>query len=185
MSLLALKECIRAMDMDSKHIPFRTNKLTLALRDCFVGSKKGNNKLIMIACLSPGNESVDYSLNTLYYANLLKGNKKKVTQAIQGASYNSVYKSISPNRDKTVGSKNKEKLKKEINKKIPKKKINKITSDFTGPGGFAGEVSPVTSKGKGRNYLKKKAKKKEDKDQRFKGASNSLFEVSSCPAALN
>jgi kinesin family member 2/24 len=36
-SLLALKECIRALDMDRKHIPFRGSKLTEVLRDSFTG----------------------------------------------------------------------------------------------------------------------------------------------------
>ena len=61
-----------------------------------------NKKLIMIACLSPGNESVDYSLNTLYYANMLQGNKKKsAANNASTTSYpNGFYKSISPKREK-------------------------------------------------------------------------------------
>jgi kinesin family protein 2/24 len=35
-SLLALKECIRAMGRDEQHVPFRGSKLTLILRDSFV-----------------------------------------------------------------------------------------------------------------------------------------------------
>ncbi|KAF7800793.1 kinesin-like protein KIN-13B [Senna tora] len=37
-SLLALKECIRALDNDQGHIPFRGSKLTEVLRDSFVES---------------------------------------------------------------------------------------------------------------------------------------------------
>ena len=33
----------------------------------------------MIACVSPGNYSSDYTLNTLQYASMLKGNRKKAT----------------------------------------------------------------------------------------------------------
>ncbi|KAM0070248.1 putative plus-end-directed kinesin ATPase [Helianthus debilis subsp. tardiflorus] len=37
-SLLALKECIRALDNDQIHIPFRGSKLTEVLHDSFVGN---------------------------------------------------------------------------------------------------------------------------------------------------
>jgi kinesin family protein 2/24 len=73
-SLLALKECIRAMDGSSGHIPFRASKLTLSIRDSFL-SKGFNNRVIMVACLCPGSLSADHSLNTLRYADRLKGKK--------------------------------------------------------------------------------------------------------------
>ena len=73
-SLLALKECIRAMDTGNGHIPFRASKLTLALRDAFVG-KGFTNKVIMFACICPGSTSADHTLNTLRYADRLKGKK--------------------------------------------------------------------------------------------------------------
>ncbi|KAH0934287.1 LOW QUALITY PROTEIN: hypothetical protein HID58_011404 [Brassica napus] len=39
-SLLALKECTRALDNDQDHIPFKGSKLTEVLRDSFMGSSR-------------------------------------------------------------------------------------------------------------------------------------------------
>uniref|UniRef100_A0A915LXZ5 Kinesin-like protein n=1 Tax=Meloidogyne javanica TaxID=6303 RepID=A0A915LXZ5_MELJA len=64
-SLLALKECIRAMGRDEQHIPFRGSKLTLILRDSFVGKYA---KTCMIAMISAGISCVENTMNTLRYA---------------------------------------------------------------------------------------------------------------------
>lgn len=69
-SLLSLKECIRAMDSNQSHVPFRGSKLTLVLRDSFMNKKQ--SKTIMIACVSPGTSSAEHTLNTLRYADRLK-----------------------------------------------------------------------------------------------------------------
>uniref|UniRef100_A0A182QR60 Kinesin-like protein n=1 Tax=Anopheles farauti TaxID=69004 RepID=A0A182QR60_9DIPT len=68
-SLLALKECIRAMGSGSKYLPFRSSTLTMVLRDSFVGE---NIRTCMIAMIAPGMSSCEHTLNTLRYAHRLK-----------------------------------------------------------------------------------------------------------------
>ena len=72
-SLLALKECIRALELDKTHLPFRGSKLTLVLRDSFIG----NCKLLMITNISPGYASAEHTLNSLRYAYRVKELKKQ------------------------------------------------------------------------------------------------------------
>lgn len=72
-SLLALKECIRALDMEKKHLPFRGSKLTQVLKDSFTG----NSKTTMIANVSPANSCCEHTLNTLRYADRVKELKKE------------------------------------------------------------------------------------------------------------
>lgn len=72
-SLLALKECIRALDSDARHVPFRGSKLTAVLRDSFVG---GQARTVMIANISPNSASVEHTLNTLRYADRVKELRK-------------------------------------------------------------------------------------------------------------
>ena len=67
-SLLALKECIRAMDLRNGHIPFRQSKLTMVLRDGFIGSAR----TLMIACIAPNRSNCEHTLNTLRYADRVK-----------------------------------------------------------------------------------------------------------------
>jgi len=69
-SLLALKECIRALDAGgSTHVPYRASKLTLVLKDCF---SKERARTVMIATVSPSASSADHTLNTLRYADRVK-----------------------------------------------------------------------------------------------------------------
>ena len=76
-SLLALKECIRALNVrknkgnNDQHVPFRNSKLTLVLRDSFL-YKANLCKIIMIACVSPSNHSANHTIDTLRYADRLK-----------------------------------------------------------------------------------------------------------------
>lgn len=71
-SLLALKECIRALDQEKRHTPFRGSKLTQVLKDSFLG----NCRTVMIANVSPGLLSCEHTLNTLRYGDRVKELKK-------------------------------------------------------------------------------------------------------------
>nr|CDS20506.1 kinesin protein KIF2A [Echinococcus granulosus] len=95
-SLLALKECIRAMcrlprrsrpprhlhsrnhhhqlgvgggGAGATRLPFRNSKLTQVLRESFVGRRA---RTCMIATVAPGLSCAEHSLNTLRYAQLVK-----------------------------------------------------------------------------------------------------------------
>ena len=76
-SLLALKECIRALQARKSsgnseiHVPFRASKLTHVLRDSFV-SKNDKSKIIMISCINPSYISSNHTINTLRYSDRLK-----------------------------------------------------------------------------------------------------------------
>ncbi|NXH21908.1 KIF24 protein, partial [Bucco capensis] len=76
-SLLALKECIRALDQEHTHTPFRQSKLTQVLKDSFIG----NSKTCMIANISPSHIATEHTLNTLRYADRVKELKKGIKYA--------------------------------------------------------------------------------------------------------
>ena len=67
-SLLALKECIRALDQGKHHTPFRGSKLTMVLKDSFTGFCR----TLMIGNIAPGSGSCENTLNTLRYADRVK-----------------------------------------------------------------------------------------------------------------
>lgn len=81
-SLLALKECIRALDQDQKHTPFRGSKLTQVLRDSFIG----NSRTCMIATISPNNSNSEHTLNTLRYADRVKQLRGESDPRISGSN---------------------------------------------------------------------------------------------------
>ena len=70
--MLALKECIRALDLGKKHLPFRGSKLTMVLKDSFMGK----SKTVMFGNISPANSCCEHTLNTLWYAERVKDLKK-------------------------------------------------------------------------------------------------------------
>jgi len=78
-SLLALKECIRAMGMQNAHTPFRASVLTKLLRESLTGSKA---LTVMVANISPSSTCCEHTLNTLRYADRLKeiGESSKVVK---------------------------------------------------------------------------------------------------------
>ncbi|KAE8726370.1 Kinesin-13A [Hibiscus syriacus] len=99
-SLLALKECIRALDNEKLHIPFRGSKLTEVLRDSFVG----HSRTVMISCISPNAGSCEHTLNTLRYADRVKslsksGNLKRDPAVISSPPSNKESSSFSATSD--------------------------------------------------------------------------------------
>ena len=88
-SLLALKECIRALDEKKsnpdQHVPFRASKLTHVLRDSFV-SRSNKSRIIMISCVMPSYKCCNHSLNTLRYSDRLK----EKTKQHFGGNYNNI-----------------------------------------------------------------------------------------------
>ncbi|KAJ1847779.1 hypothetical protein LPJ73_004162, partial [Coemansia sp. RSA 2703] len=70
-SLLALKECIRSLDLGKKHLPFRQSKLTQVLKDSFIG----NSRACMVATISPNTANSENTLNTLRYSDRVKAIK--------------------------------------------------------------------------------------------------------------
>lgn len=100
-SLLALKECIRAMNAKKSHIPFRASKLTLALRDSFMTQNVVSSKIIMIACVCPGSKSSDHTINTLRYADRLKEKQNRNYKGKNKKLESSPYRSKSKSKSKS------------------------------------------------------------------------------------
>ena len=123
-SLLALKECIRALDArkakgnNDQHVPFRNSKLTLVLRDSFLG-KADLCKIIMISCVSPSNHSSNHTINTLRYADRLKEKTSSFNSIpVVPSKKNNIVQSTNSNIYKVINSTNSKTNNKNINNKL-------------------------------------------------------------------
>jgi kinesin family protein 2/24 len=120
-SLLALKECIRALELDKKHLPFRGSKLTLVLRDSFIG----NCKTLMIANISPSSNSADHTLNTLRYADRVKELKKSRTPKKNNNNRNTINFDTKEFIANLIGDNNKK-----VNNNNNKEEFNQLNKSF-------------------------------------------------------
>ncbi|XP_064435718.1 kinesin-like protein KIF24 isoform X3 [Mirounga angustirostris] len=135
-SLLALKECIRALDQEHTHTPFRQSKLTQVLRDSFIGDAK----TCMIANISPSHVATEHTLNTLRYADRVKELKKGVKCCASATSRNQTSGNSSPKR--IQGSP----VALPGDKCSPKKVKLGLQQSFTAaPGSMRGKAHPLAS----------------------------------------
>ena len=106
-SLLALKECIRGLDArkttgnSEQHVPFRTSKLTLVLRDSFI-SKSNISKIIMISWISPGYSSANHTINTLRYSDRLKEKTSQMQRKNNSDYHRGSFINKAPQKDNSV-----------------------------------------------------------------------------------
>ena len=114
-SLLALKECIRALDEKKNnpdtHVPFRASKLTHVLRDSFV-SRSDKSRIIMISCVNPSYTSANHTLNTLRYSDRLK----EKTKQHFGGNYNNINAGRGINQNNNIYSQSPKNAKQNDNK---------------------------------------------------------------------
>ena len=154
-SLLALKECIRALDEKKTnpdtHVPFRASKLTHVLRDSFV-SKSDKSKIIMISCISPTYTSANHTLNTLRYSDRLK----EQTKQHFGGNYNNVNNARGINQNQNNSNQNNN-----INLIPSPKNINKIDNkNLNVNKGNNKNLKQERSRSKGKKQVNKKEEAK-------------------------
>uniref|UniRef100_A0A8P0T884 Kinesin family member 24 n=1 Tax=Canis lupus familiaris TaxID=9615 RepID=A0A8P0T884_CANLF len=135
-SLLALKECIRALDQEHTHTPFRQSKLTQVLRDSFIGDAK----TCMIANISPSHVATEHTLNTLRYADRVKELKKGIKCCASATSQNRTSGNSSPKRIQSSP------MALPGDKCSPKKVKLGLQQTFTAsPGSMRGKAHPLAS----------------------------------------
>jgi len=78
------------LDQEKKHAPFRGSKLTLVLRDSFVG----NCRTLMIANISPSINNSEHTLNTLRYADRVKELRREKSDDVEPNSSDALSKML-------------------------------------------------------------------------------------------
>ena len=129
-SLLALKECIRALQArktsgnNDIHVPFRASKLTHVLRDSFV-SKSDKSRIIMISCINPSYISSNHTINTLRYSDRLKEQTVYMQKQIVNNKLKFNYNNYNSNNNQQHQTKNNNnRQKKEIDREKELEEIN-------------------------------------------------------------
>lgn len=79
-SLLALKECIRAIDSGSTHVPFRDSILTKVLREYLVPAEAFT---LMMVHVTPASSTIEPAINSLHYASMVHGLRKRCQPLLQ------------------------------------------------------------------------------------------------------
>ena len=166
-SLLALKECIRALDTSSSHVPYRSSKLTLVLKDSFTNK---NSKTVMIANVSPAASSADHTINTLRYADRIKG--KVVSKNISNP--NNAAGRISPMPAAPAPTKEKNLRNKDIQKVL----AENITASPPPAGGIAPSKQGIASSKQGIAQSKQgdrgdNRNKERDREEKYRPRSDS------------
>ena len=135
-SLLALKECIRALQARKNsgnseiHVPFRASKLTHVLRDSFV-SKNDKSKIIMISCINPSYISSNHTINTLRYSDRLKEQTAYVQKQIaknKNVNNNNHHQSYNKQNNNNKKDYNVQKIKRDREKELEEINLNVFNS---------------------------------------------------------
>ena len=178
-SLLALKECIRALDAkknkvnSEQHVPFRNSKLTLVLRDSFLG-KANLCKIIMISCVSPSNHSTNHTINTLRYADRLKEKTSQVNNLphrkqtyLPNSNNINLNKMINKNNNKNIINNNLDENK-NIEKNSSQKKVIKTSNNP--------KVNRSNNIGFNKKAKEKRDKSEGKKDENLEKKINNFFD---------
>ena len=77
-SLLAVKEMIRSLnDPHTKHVPYRDSKLSMMLkRHLEGGNDSSSSRAVMIGHISPSQQFIRKTVNTLSYTSMMGGNSR-------------------------------------------------------------------------------------------------------------
>jgi len=96
-SLLALKECFRAIDSGNSHVPFRNSQLTKVLREFLVPVDACT---LMMVHVSPASNGIESAINALQYTSMVKDLRRRceplLAKAPSPPDTNEQYRVIGP-----------------------------------------------------------------------------------------